>query len=250
LNLHDAALSVAVFVIAVMYSAVGHGGASGYLMVLSLAGVPLASMASTALLLNVVVAGIGACTYQRAGHFNWRKALPFVLSSVPAAMLGGLTPISLQLFSIVLALVLGWSAYRLAFGTDRILDENAHYEPVPRLVALLIGAGLGYLSGLIGIGGGIFLSPIIIMKRWASPQQTSAIASVFIVVNSLAGMVGRAIAGSLDLHSSFWLIAAGVLGGIVGSHVGANVLRRATICRLLSVVIAVAIGKLALTAIH
>jgi uncharacterized membrane protein YfcA len=250
LDLQTAALSVAVFVIAVMYSAVGHGGASGYLMVLSLAGVPLASMASTALVLNVVVAGISACTYLRAGHLDWRRALPFVVSSVPAAMLGGLTPISLQLFSLILAIILSWSAYRLAFGTQRVLADDRQFQPVPNTVALLIGAVLGYLSGLIGIGGGIFLSPIIIMKHWASPQQTSAIASVFIVVNSLAGMAGRAIAGNLDLHSSFWLVAAGVFGGLIGSHVGANLLPRSTICRVLSVVMVIAIGKLALSAIH
>jgi uncharacterized membrane protein YfcA len=138
----------------------------------------------------------------------------------------------------------------LAFGTEQVLDESRRYVPVPKPMALLIGAVLGYLSGLIGVGGGIFLSPIIIMKHWASPQQTSAIASVFIVVNSLAGMAGRAIAGSLDLHSSFWLIAAGVLGGLIGSHVGANILPRSTICRLLSIVMMVAIGKLALSAFH
>jgi hypothetical protein len=248
--MHDIVMFAAIFVVAALYSAVGHGGASGYLAVLSLASVPHDETASTSLLLNILVATLSAAAYARAGHLNLKLAAPFIALSVPAAFLGGLTPISDKVYYGLLALALGFSAYRLAFFSNKVLGQGEP-TPAPYKVAIPTGAALGWISGMIGIGGGVFLSPVMLLRRWATPQQTSAIAALFIVVNSIAGMLGRLTSGSFNTTSSFVpLVVAAVLGGAIGSHLGANSFSRKTICQVLAAVLSLAVAKLALEVVH
>lgn len=244
--MNDLVITAAVFVVALLYSMVGHGGASGYLAVLSLSGAQKNQMASTALVLNVLVASLALLTYARAGHFQWRTALPFIAFSVPAAFLGAMLPVSEKFYLGVLALVLIYSAIELGLRTNRILDE-VQPKPPPLAVSLSIGAALGWLSGVVGVGGGIFLSPLLLFKRWANPQQTSAVSALFILVNSISGIAGKITGGAFETSSCLHLVIAGFLGGLIGSHLGARRLSRPVICRVLAVVLMLAAIKLILT---
>lgn len=244
--INDSLTTLAVFVVALLYSMVGHGGASGYLAVLSLSGAEQKHMASTALILNVLVATLSLLNYARAGHLQLRSAWPFIALSVPAAFVGGMMPLSGSLYMAVLALILAYSAVELGLRTNKILDASDTKAP-PLAVALPVGAVIGWLSGAVGVGGGIFLSPLMLLTRWATPQQTSAISALFIVVNSLAGIAGRFAGGNFEITSFLHLVAAGFVGGVIGSNVGANALSRAAICRVLAVVLLLAVVKLVLT---
>ena len=162
-----------VFLIAIAYSAVGHGGASGYLLVLALLGSSPAQMAPGALVLSLLVSGVAFITYRRAGYFVPGLFWPFALASVPAALLGGMLEVPPQLYGWLLAAALLFSALRLLGAGGR--DGCAHsFSRPPLRLALPIGAGIGFLSGLIGIGGGIFLSPVLILLRWADARRAAA----------------------------------------------------------------------------
>ena len=235
----------AIFVVALLYSMVGHGGASGYLAILAMTGVSHTQMSSTALVLNMIVAVTGTIMYARAGHLNMRKALPFIVTSVPAALLGGYLHIPEKIYDVILTLVLTYSAFRLGINTKNILAVENTTMP-SNAVASSVGAGLGLLSGVVGIGGGIFLSPIMLLKRWTKPQETSAIAALFIVVNSAAGICGRLLGGQFTVASSIpWLVAAAA-GGLIGSHMGASTMSREAICRVLAAVLMIAVCKMAM----
>ncbi|HTY39233.1 MAG TPA: sulfite exporter TauE/SafE family protein [Bacteroidota bacterium] len=182
------AIAVLIFFVAALYSSVGHGGASGYLAVLSLFAVPPAVMSSTALMLNILVAGVALFAYLRAGHLSFKLAWPFVVLSIPAAYLGGLIHVSEKTYYLLLASALVFAAYRLALSAARA-DIKETERSVKLAISLPVGASIGFLSGIVGIGGGIFLSPVMILFRWADAKKTSAVAALFIVVNSLA--VGR-----------------------------------------------------------
>ena len=240
---HDTIVSLGLLLVATLYSAVGHGGASGYLAVLSLANVDQPHMASTALLLNVLVASLSLTAYTRAGHLKLRHALPFVALSVPCAFLGGLTPVSAKVYAGLLALVLGYSAWRLMFFSQQLTGEGETKMP-PLKVALPAGAVLGFISGMLGVGGGIFLSPVMLFMRWANAKQTSAIAALFIVLNSIAGICGRLIGGTFTVSSTWPMVAAALIGGAVGANFGANKLSRPAICKTLAAVLMLAVIKL------
>ena len=232
----------AFFVIALLYASVGHGGASGYLAALSFIAVRPDEMATTALTLNVVVATMALISFQRAGHFDGKLAWPFIAASVPAAFLGGVVPVPLHLYKILLAVALGAAAIRLAV-TLRGRDEPSGVKPTLAL-ALPVGGGIGWLSGAVGIGGGIFLSPLLLLLRWASPKQTAAASAAFILVNSVAGLGGRAVRSGFEYGTLWPLLAAALLGGWVGAHLGANHFSGQTIKRVLAVVLLVAAAKL------
>lgn len=236
-------VSVLIFFVAILYSSVGHGGASGYLAVLSFFVLTPAVMASTALALNVLVAGVGMVTFFRAGHFRLKLAWPFVALSIPAAFFGGLLQVPDKLYFLLLAPVLVVAAYRLAIVAKSAADATALRQPWVG-ASLAAGGGIGFLSGIVGVGGGIFLSPLIIFLRWADPKQTAAISAFFIVVNSLAGLGGRSFRGGLDFGEMLPLILAAFAGGLIGSHVGANEFSGLTIRRVLSLVLLVASFKL------
>lgn len=237
-----------IFFVAALYSSVGHGGASGYLAVLSLFAFPPSVMSSTALILNILVAGVGTVSFARAGHFSFRKAWPFVLLSVPGALLGGYLRISEEVYSLLLAVVLVFAAYRMfSSAGDRSPDE-ATANPSAS-VALAGGAGIGFLSGIVGVGGGIFLSPIMILLRWGTTKQVAAISAFFIVVNSLAGLGGRAIRGGLELETIWPFVVAAFLGGFLGSSMGSTRLSGPLLRRLLALVLLIASLKLVLISV-
>jgi len=231
-----------IFLVAMLYASVGHGGASGYLAAMSLVGgYSPAAMSTSALLLNLVVSGTAWATFWRAGHGSWSLLWPFVLSSVPAALIGGWLPISAQTYRWLLAVCLLVAAARLCLPPLR--DDERPDAPM-LAVALPVGGIIGLISGIVGVGGGIFLSPLMGLLRWADMKRTAAISAAFIMVNSLAGLAGRMAAGRLMIGSLALLVIAALAGGIVGSRLGANHFSGMWLRRLLAAVLVVAAGKL------
>jgi len=239
----------AIFLIAALYGSVGHGGASGYLAVLSLMNADHRMVSTTALVLNLFVAGIALWSYWRAGHFSFRLTWPFMIASVPLAFLGGALKLSGLMYDWLLAGVLFAVAIRMCLPR-LVANTDQDLVPVSPVTAFLGGGALGFLSGVVGVGGGIFLSPLMIMRRWATPKTTSATAAAFILVNSVAGLAGRWVQGSpmLDGHLGL-LVLAGVAGALLGSRYGAKWATNPVLCRLLAVVLLIAAGKMALSAL-
>ena len=236
-------LAAGIFVAALLYSSVGHGGASAYLAVMALAAIAPAVMRPTALVLNLLVAGIAAVQFARAGHFSWHLFWPFALGSVPLAFVGGAIHLPTAVYNQILGAVLLLAAARLLYVPRAGQGLRA---PMPVWLAVLVGAGLGLLSGLTGVGGGIFLSPILLVGRWAEPKPTAAVSAAFIWVNSLAGLAGHL--SSLALIPAgvgAWGLAA-VAGGLLGSTVASRNLPGMALRRLLAVVLVVAGVKMLL----
>ncbi|MEO6463607.1 MAG: sulfite exporter TauE/SafE family protein [Candidatus Eisenbacteria bacterium] len=240
------ATAAALFAVAVLYSSVGHAGASGYLAVLALVGLPPGAMKPTALVLNLVVATVGAIQFTRAGHFAWRTFWPFALASVPAAWLGGAMKLPVSSYKAIVGVVLVLSAIRLLW-TARIPAEreaSADANAPPLAAALPIGAGLGFLSGLTGVGGGIFLSPVLLLFGWASAKRTAAVSVWFILVNSAAGLLGHlASLQRVPADVAGWAPTV-LVGGLIGSTLGSRFLPGPAIRRLLAVVLVLAGAKL------
>jgi len=239
--------AAALFAVAVLYSSVGHAGASGYLAVMALAGMAPDAMKPTALILNLVVATVGTIQFARAGHFAWRTFWPFALGSVPAAYVGGALKLPIGSYRAIVGVVLLLSAVRL-LATIRARDagrEVAVDAGAPPLVgALPIGVGLGFLSGLTGVGGGIFLSPVLLLLGWASAKRTAAVSVAFILVNSAAGLLGH-LASLERVPPEVALWAPTVLvGGAIGSTLGSRVLPGRAIRVLLAIVLVTAGLKL------
>jgi uncharacterized membrane protein YfcA len=234
-------LAALFFVTAVLYSSVGNAGASGYLAVMTLAGLAPETMKSTALLLNILVALIAAVRFYRAGYFSWALFWPFTVASVPCAFLGGALVLPGALYRGLVGIVLVFAAYRLFWYADQ---PHAHSTSVPRGVAVLLGAGLGFVSGLTGIGGGIFLGPLLLVMGWAEPRQSASVSAAFILVNSMAGLFGETLSvHALPNAAPLWAGAV-VIGGFLGSELGARQFAEVTLRRLLAVVLAMAGLKL------
>lgn len=242
----DAVLLLALlfFGVGALYASVGHAGASGYLAVMALVGVNALLMRPIALSINVLVAAIAFVQFARAGHFSWRLFWPLAVASVPAAFLGGtiqLPPRPLRFsIGVVLLLSAGW----MVWTALRPRPNQAAPNPPSLPAALSCGGVLGLVSGLTGTGGGIFLSPIMLMLNWADTKRTAATSSLFILVNSLAGLGGLATKGWTPAPSLGVLAFAACVGGLIGSTFGS---RRATprILRLLLAgVLLIAGGKL------
>jgi len=237
------ALLILIVLAALIYASVGHGGASGYLAAMALLAYAPAAMASSALLLNLLVAGIACLMFWRAGHGSFRLLWPFIVGSAPAALLGGWLPVSARTYAWLLAAVLLVAAVRLCWPTP----QYAALWTRPRLsVAVLVGAGIGLLSGMVGVGGGIFLSPLMMLLRWADAKQTAAVSAGFIVVNSITALMGRIVAGRLVIGSLAPLVVAACAGGVMGARWGARHVSGAGLRRLLAVVLVIAAGKLVL----
>lgn len=240
------ALPALTFLVALVYSSVGHGGASGYLAVLTLFSFPHEQMAASALVLNLLVASTAWRSFSRAGHFSWRLTGPFIWTSIPAAFLGGLIKVPPPVYALLLGGVLMFAAFRLFF--DRPLGDVGTDIHLPRLfIPAALGLGIGILSGMVGVGGGIFLSPLLVLLRWAPPKVTSASSAFFIFANSLAGLLGRWVRKGFVIEPSLILIpivAAAFLGGIVGSRLGANHFSGQWLKRILALVLLIAAFKL------
>jgi uncharacterized membrane protein YfcA len=236
-------LVVAVLVVALLYSSVGHAGASGYIAVMSLAGLAPAEIRPTALVLNVLVATITSLQFRRAGHFSWSLFWPFALLAVPLAFVGGSLGLPTRAFRILVGLVL------LASAANLLVRPPPDFagEPPSRPVALAVGAGIGLFAGLTGTGGGIFFTPLLLLRRWARAKPAAAASALFILVNSLAGLAGN-VSSTRGLPGVALPLAAAVLiGGLTGSWLGSRRLPHLAIKRLLAAVLVVAGAKLVLS---
>ncbi|MDF3059561.1 MAG: hypothetical protein K0R17_3776 [Rariglobus sp.] len=236
-------LLLPLFLIAVLYGMVGHGGASGYLAIMALAGIAPLVMKPTALTLNLAVSLIGTVLFLKAGHFAWRLFWPFAAISMPFAFLGGRIDVSTSLFKLLLALALGFAALRLLLPAPKS-DE---LRPVSLGWVLFAGALMGLASGLIGVGGGIFLTPLLLLMRWAGTKTAAAVSAPFIFVNSAAGLAGH----SASLHHLPavwpWLALAVVIGGFIGARWGSLHARSTQLRPALALVLGVACVKLVIT---
>jgi len=237
-------LAALILAAALLYSSVGHGGASGYLAAMALFGVAPAVMKPTALALNVLVSLIATIRFYRVGAFSWPLFLPLILASVPLAYLGGVLTLPPHFYRPVVGVVLLYAAWRFFFTASQ-----TDYELVkPSLPVLLAtGGALGFLSGLTGVGGGIFLSPLLLLLRWAPIKTISGISAAFILANSVAGLLG-VLSHSPSLPSALplWAVAA-VVGGLVGAEFGSRRLGNAMIQKLLAAVLVIAGLKMVLT---
>ena len=226
---------------AALYSSVGHGGASAYIAIMALFGLPAGVMRPTALALNVLVSGFASVRFIRAGQFRWRILWPFLLGALPMAYVGGMITLPSSAYRPIVGVVLWISAARLLWPVP--LRATAETRDPPIAVAVLAGIGIGLLSGLTGTGGGIFLSPLLLFFAWAEPKQASGVAAVFIFANSISGLAGNA-ASLQQLPSGLPLFAAAVLvGATVGTTLGIKLPAR-LVLRSLGLVLVVAGAKL------
>ncbi len=240
-------IAALIFVVAVLYSTVGHAGASGYLAAMALFGIAPVVMKPTALALNIIVAIVGTIRFLRAGFFSWRIFWPFAVASIPAAFIGGWITLPAVIYKAIVGAVLLYSAVRIFLTAKRADQQETHLPPIP--AALIWGAAIGLLSGLTGVGGGIFLSPLLLMMGWARTKETSGVSVTFILVNSIAGLLGHGLFANLTTvailprTALIWAPAA-LIGGFIGTELGTRRLPIAGIRRWLSLVLVVAGLKL------
>lgn len=230
---------------AALYSSVGHGGASAYLAIMALFAVAPETMRPTALALNLVVSGFAAWRYWRGGQINARLLLSFAVTAVPAAFIGGGIPVAPGLYKSLVGIFLWLAAARLLWQTSALSDQPVRQPSLA--ITLPVGAGLGLLAGLTGTGGGIFLSPLIILFGWEGVRRTSGVAAAFIFVNSLAGLTG-------NVASMKWLppelplfIMAVVAGALLGTWLGVERLPHKRLLQGLGLVLMIAGAKLIFT---
>lgn len=239
----DMALCFAVLIAACLYSSVGHAGASGYIAVMALASVASPMIRPTALVLNIVVATIGTVQFWRAGHFRWSLFWPFAVASIPAAYYGGTLTLPTRAFNILIGLVLLAGAARLLMPFKPAAETHSPAKPV----AIVTGGVLGFLAGLTGTGGGVFLTPLMIQMRWSSTKQAAAVTVVYILINSASGLLG-AMRKGIVLPPFLWpMIGAVIVGGSLGSYLGSRRFSVPVIHVLLASVLILSGGKLILT---
>lgn len=236
-------LALAIAAAAALYSSVGHGGASAYIALMALAGLAPEEVRPAALVLNILVAGFGAWRFIRAGRFDWQVFWPFAVAAIPAAFLAGRIDVPAHVYRPLLAVALGAAALRYLFWPT--IDAIKPSRAPSALVALPTGAGLGALAGLTGIGGGVYLSPLLVFAGWADPQRATGIAACFIVVNSIAGLAGRAsLLATLPSYLP-WFMAAALIGALIGTNWSLRGLDKRGVLRVLGVVLGIAAAALA-----
>lgn len=239
-------LSLLFLIVGALYASVGHAGASGYLAVMALVGVDAVVMRPTALSINILVAAIAFAQFARAGHFDWRLSWPLAAASIPAAFIGGRIALPQGTLKVAIGAVLLLSAARMAWvalkGSSRVNEPDP--PPPPLAVALGVGGILGLVAGVTGTGGGIFLSPLMLILGWADPKRTAATAALFILVNSLAGLGGLVSAGWSPPAGLATLAVAACAGGLVGAYLGSRFATARTLYMLLAVVLVLAGAKL------
>ncbi|TXB66774.1 sulfite exporter TauE/SafE family protein [Vicingus serpentipes] len=231
-------------IVAFMYSSVGHGGASGYLAMMALFGFAPESMKPTALLLNLFVAAISFVHYTKAGHFNKKLFLVFAFASIPMAFIGGMIEVDASFYKKILAVLLVFAIFRMlnVFG-----KEVNNVKDVKIWQGLFVGGSIGFFSGLIGIGGGIILSPVILLMHWGKMKEAAAVSALFIWVNSAAGMFGQIYSGVRIDEQVFILVGTAVLGGFFGAYYGSKHFNNNLLKYMLAFVLAIACIKLILT---
>ncbi len=243
--MHDIAMTgIYFFVIALLYSTVGHAGASGYLATMALLSFTPDVMKPTALALNIIVALVTTVRFAMAGYFSWRLFWPFAFASVPMAYLGGGMSADATIYRILVGIALVFAALHLILRSNVATDDSERVTYPGIAASLAVGGGIGFLSGLTGVGGGIFLSPVLIILHWAGLRRTAAVAAAFILLNSISGLTGYLHkGGALPDHIAFWS-AAVVSGGIIGSSLGATKFNSRVLRVLLGVMLVMAGAKL------
>ena len=231
-------------IVSFLYASVGHGGASGYLALMALFSFAPETMKSTALILNLFVAGISFIYYYKAGFFNQKLFISFAITSIPFAFLGGMFEIDASIYKKILAVLLVFAILRIlnVFGKESTITKD-----VKLWKSLLIGGVIGFFSGLIGIGGGIILTPIILLLHWGKMKEAAAVSALFIWVNSASGLIGQFTSGiSLD-SNVFILIAIAVIGAVLGSYYGSRKINIKHLKHILAFVLIIACAKLVFT---
>ncbi|MBN1986358.1 MAG: sulfite exporter TauE/SafE family protein [Prolixibacteraceae bacterium] len=232
---------ILILVTAALYSSVGHGGASGYLAIMALFAISPENMRASALILNLFVAGISFYSFHRGGYFKFKMLLPFIVFSIPMSFVGARLQINPTTYKIILGIFLLIAIARMVLTAK----SSAETKPVNIPVALALGAFLGFFSGMIGIGGGIILSPVLLLLRWATIKETAAISAVFIFLNSTSGIIGLASKGALNpLPEIYVMIVMGIAGSFLGSYMGMKKLTSLKLTYLLAAVLLFASFKL------
>lgn len=231
-------------IISFLYSSVGHGGASGYLALMALFSFAPESMKPTALLLNLFVAGISFFYYYREGYFNKKLFLVFAIASVPLAFIGGTLELDASIYKKILALLLIFAILKMlnVFG-----KENDQTKEARLWQGLVVGGVIGFFSGLIGIGGGIILTPIILLLHWGNMKEAAAVSALFIWVNSAAGLTGQLSSGVTIEKESFLLVGIALIGGVLGGYYGSKKINNQNLRYILAFVLIIASVKLFFT---
>jgi len=232
------------FFVAMLYASVGHGGASGYLALMALFSFSPDSMRSTALILNIFVSLIAFVQYYRGDHFRWSLFWPFAIASIPAAFIGGLITINPSVYKVMLGALLIFPIIKLA-GLK--FDEEKQTQKQGLAGSIAIGFVIGLFSGMIGIGGGIILSPVILLLHWANMKQTAAVSALFILVNSVSGLAGIFTQGLHFNPAMAWMVIVALMGGLTGSYIGAMKVKGVLLRRVLAFVLLIASFKLLFT---
>ncbi|MBK0384465.1 sulfite exporter TauE/SafE family protein [Pedobacter sp. SD-b] len=234
-------ITFCLFILAFMYSSVGHGGASGYLAAFSLAGVAAIVYRPLVLLLNIIVSASAFLQFKKAGYFKWRLILPFLITSIPFAYVGAKLSLHGEIYNLLLGLALLFPIFRLLQVFPSVKEER---KELPFKTAIFTGAILGFFAGLLNIGGGIFLSPVLILMGWANAKESAAASAFFILCNSIAGLLSIKNQPFFAIEFSYiWFVAA-VSGGFLGAYLGSNLYRQKTIRYVLATVMSVACVKL------
>jgi len=235
---------ILLFLVAFLYSSVGHGGASGYLALMAIFSFSPEIMKPTALLLNLFVSLTSFIQFYRGKHFNWKIFLPFAIGSIPMAFFGGLKTPNEDLYKKILGILLIIPIVRFLFFANIKVEE---IKKSNFILSVLIGLIIGFLSGLIGIGGGIILSPVLLLLKWADMKQTAAISALFIFVNSMSGFIAQIIKG-IDFSADMYAyVAIAFVGGLCGAYFGSLKFKQNILQYLLALVLIVASYKLLFT---
>ena len=239
-------LTFLIFLTATLYAMIGQGGGSGYLALMGIFSLDPASMRPTALALNILVTAIATYKFTRAGFFSWKLFLPFAITSIPFAFWGGHIQLESNLYHILVGGILVFAAVRL-FIASRHLGEKTPVPP-PLWVSLLTGAVIGFLSGISGVGGAIFLSPLLLLMGWATPKQTAGVAAVFVLTNSAAALLGMWDHLSLPAQFPVWAVAV-LIGAWLGAEIGSRKLGEGIVCKVLAAVLLLGGLKMILSAL-
>ncbi|MBL0309318.1 MAG: sulfite exporter TauE/SafE family protein [Bacteroidetes bacterium] len=235
------------FVVAFLYSSVGHGGASGYLALMALFGIAPASMKSSALIMNIFVSFTAFYAYYKSGYFKWKLFLPFAIASIPASFIVAYLTVDALLYKRILGLILIFPILRLAglLGKEPIVEKE-----INRYAAFAIGAAIGLLSGMIGIGGGIILSPVILLLHWGKMKETACVSALFIFVNSISGLIGLLSKGvTIDPSVYIW-VGIALAGGFAGAYFGSKKFSNPFLKKILAFVLVIASIKLLTVSEH
>lgn len=235
-------------IVAFLYASVGHGGASGYLALMALFSFAPETMKPTALLLNLFVAGIAFYHYYRAGHFSMKLFIPFAITSIPLAFVGGMIEIDAHIYKRILAFLLLFAILKILGVFEPALPsgrkESTQIKDLKLWQGLTVGGIIGFFSGLIGIGGGIILTPVILLLHWGKMKEAAAVSALFIWVNSASGMLGQLTSGVTLSYEAFMLVAIALVGGFLGSYYGSRKFNNKRLQYLLAFVLIIASVKL------